>query len=305
MNNFHELPLTLDALRVLDSIDRRGSFAAAAEELHRVPSALSYAVQKLEQELDVALFDRSGHRARLTAAGRLLLERGRTLLIAADQLVADTRTLAQGWEPELTLVVDEAVAPEQLFGLVEPLAEQTGTRLKLLSAALSGTWEWLEEGRADLIVAARVGGRVDPRIKVIPLVQETMLYVAAPHHPIHLEAQPLAQATLQRYRAIAVADSARHKPPRSFRLLERQPRLTVSTMAAKIEALRQGLGIGTAPLGRIRPLLERGELVVFAPEYRELAELVMAWDRAAMGKAKSWCIKAVARLFQPPAGVGS
>ena len=57
-----ERALTLEAIRVLDAIDRRGSFAAAADELGKVPSALSYTVQKLEDELDAMLFDRSGHR---------------------------------------------------------------------------------------------------------------------------------------------------------------------------------------------------------------------------------------------------
>ena len=50
-----ERALTLEALRVMDAIDRRGSFAAAADELGRVPSALSYTMQKLEEELDVEL----------------------------------------------------------------------------------------------------------------------------------------------------------------------------------------------------------------------------------------------------------
>ena len=59
-----ERALTLEALRVMDAIDRRGSFAAAADELGRVPSALSYTMQKLEEELDVVLFDRSGHRTK-------------------------------------------------------------------------------------------------------------------------------------------------------------------------------------------------------------------------------------------------
>ena len=54
-----ERALTLEALRVMDAIDRRGSFAAAADELGRVPSALSYTMQKLEEELDVVLFDRA------------------------------------------------------------------------------------------------------------------------------------------------------------------------------------------------------------------------------------------------------
>ena len=55
------MKLTLDGLEVLDAIDRRGSFAAAAEELHRVPSAITYSVQQMEESLDIALFDRRGH----------------------------------------------------------------------------------------------------------------------------------------------------------------------------------------------------------------------------------------------------
>ena len=81
-----ERALTLEAIRVLDAIDRRGSFAAAADELGKVPSALSYTVQKLEDELDAMLFDRSGHRTKFTPAGRMLLEQGRLLLEAAEHL---------------------------------------------------------------------------------------------------------------------------------------------------------------------------------------------------------------------------
>lgn len=74
-------PITLDALRVMDAIDRRKSFAAAAEELYRVPSAISYTVNKLEEELQVELFDRSKRKAELTSVGRLILEQGRHILI--------------------------------------------------------------------------------------------------------------------------------------------------------------------------------------------------------------------------------
>lgn len=90
-----ERALTLEALRVMDAIDRRGSFAAAADELGRVPSALSYTMQKLEEELDVVLFDRSGHRTKFTNVGRMLLERGRVLLEAADKLTTDAEALAR------------------------------------------------------------------------------------------------------------------------------------------------------------------------------------------------------------------
>ncbi|MCL7652383.1 LysR family transcriptional regulator, partial [Klebsiella pneumoniae] len=92
-----ERALTLEALRVMDAIDRRGSFAAAADELGRVPSALSYTMQKLEEELDVVLFDRSGHRTKFTNVGRMLLERGRVLLEAADKITTAALAPSRGW----------------------------------------------------------------------------------------------------------------------------------------------------------------------------------------------------------------
>lgn len=55
---------------MLDAIHRTGSFAAAARELHRVPSAVSYAVQTLEETLGFSLFDRATHKPTLTTAGR-------------------------------------------------------------------------------------------------------------------------------------------------------------------------------------------------------------------------------------------
>lgn len=117
-----ERALTLEALRVMDAIDRRGSFAAAADELGRVPSALSYTMQKLEEELDVVLFDRSGHRTKFTNVGRMLLERGRVLLEAADKLTTDAEALARGWETHLTIVTEALVPTPAFFPLIDKLA---------------------------------------------------------------------------------------------------------------------------------------------------------------------------------------
>ena len=55
--------LTPDALLMMDTIARTGSFAAAARELGKVPSALTYSVRQLEEALDVLLFDRSSRQA--------------------------------------------------------------------------------------------------------------------------------------------------------------------------------------------------------------------------------------------------
>src|SRR5476651_2382736 len=109
--------LSLESLQVLDAIDRKGSFAAAAEDLHRVPSAITYSVRQLEEALEIELFDRRGHRAVLTDAGRELLAEGRRLLQAAADLECRVQQVAKGWESELRIAVDTLVGLDKLFAL--------------------------------------------------------------------------------------------------------------------------------------------------------------------------------------------
>lgn len=145
--------LSLDALLVLDAIARRGSFAAAAEEVHRTTSTLSYTVQKLERDLGVHLFDRSGHRAELTEHGRLLLAEGRELLDQALALERRMRTLGRGWEPTLRLCVNELVGLAPLYALVRAFQDEGHpTRLRIDTGVLGGPWEALLAQRADLAI---------------------------------------------------------------------------------------------------------------------------------------------------------
>jgi DNA-binding transcriptional LysR family regulator len=53
-------PITIEVLETLDAIERRGSFAKAAEELNKATSAVSYAVQKLEEQLTLPYFNARG-----------------------------------------------------------------------------------------------------------------------------------------------------------------------------------------------------------------------------------------------------
>src|SRR5690242_17665331 len=111
--------LSLESLQVLDAIDRKGSFAAAADDLHRVPSAITYSVRQLEEALGVDLFDRSGHRAVLTDAGRELLAEGRRLLRAAADLECRVQQVARGWESELRIAIDTVIGVARLYRCLE------------------------------------------------------------------------------------------------------------------------------------------------------------------------------------------
>jgi DNA-binding transcriptional LysR family regulator len=287
-------PLTLDSLRVLEAIARRGSFAAAAEELHRVASAVSYTVQKLEEDLDLQLFDRSGHRARLTPAGVLLVERGRDLLAASSQLVEDARATACGWEQRLTIALDSVYPEAWLLPLVERFFEiqresGTSTDIRLIGEVLTGPWDALESGRADIAIgSAQVGLAKTFRQRKLGSVR--FIYVAAPNHPI-FETDP-ALLDVHAWRGIAIADSARLRAPHTVRLGKHQPTLTVGSFAAKIAALEAGLGVGTLPELLARAALERGALrAVPLSAPLDEAEVSLAWAVEPTGRAKRWFLK--------------
>ena len=126
------LKLTLEAIELVDAIARYGSFAGASERLHKVPSTISYAVGKLEEQLGLALFTRNGPRVALTPAGHELLKEGRWLLAAARQLESRLRQIATGFESELRLVHDSLI-PTSAFNDDIAAFEglNCGTRLRI------------------------------------------------------------------------------------------------------------------------------------------------------------------------------
>ncbi len=86
----------------------------------------------------MVLFDRSGHRTKFTNVGRMLLERGRVLLEAADKLTTDAEALARGWETHLTIVTEALVPTPAFFPLIDKLAAKANTQLAIITEVLAG-----------------------------------------------------------------------------------------------------------------------------------------------------------------------
>ncbi|MDB6060076.1 MAG: LysR family transcriptional regulator [Verrucomicrobiaceae bacterium] len=294
-------PLTLDALRVLETIARRGSFAAAADELHRVTSAVSYTVQKLEEDLDIVLFDRSGHRAKLTVAGKLLVERGRDLLAASAQLVEDARAVACGWEPRLTIALDQVYPEQLLLPLVKKFYDEqapTGanTNVRISAEVLVGAWDALESGRADIAIGSELVA-LPNTFRKVALGGVEFIYVAAPSHAVFQGDNALIN--LLDHRAIVVADTARQRAPRTVRVGTQQPTLTVSSFTAKIAALEAGLGIGTVPAALASTALTRGSLKrIPLPVAIDQVELFLASRVEPRGRAENWFLEQLPPFFK-------
>lgn len=281
--------LTPDALLMMDTIARNGSFAAAARELGRVPSALTYSVRQLEDALDVLLFDRRSRQARFTAAGQELLTEGRRLLAEIDAVANRVRRVATGWESELTVAIDGVISRLTVFELVEGFyamrtadGQESGTRLRLRTEIMAGLWEALVTGQADLAIGVALSTPPQSGIEMLPLGEIEFVFALAPHHPLAALAGPLSDDQIVAHRAVAVADSAQRLSPMTFNLLPGQDVLTVSSMQAKVEAQLRCLGCGFVPEPLAREHIRAGRLVV-KPVARPGASVRLgyAWRAAA------------------------
>ncbi|MBX9902742.1 MAG: LysR family transcriptional regulator [Burkholderiales bacterium] len=287
--------LSLDALLVIDAIDRKGSFAAAAHELHRVPSAITYTVQKLEEDLDVLLFDRRGHRAKLTPAGHELLNEGRHLLHAAVDLESRVKRVATGWEAELRIAFDGLIPPTVMLELARDFhAETTSTRLRFSTEVLGGCWDALASGRADLAIGASGDGPAGGGYQTRTLGEIDWVFAIAPTHPLAAAAEPLTRDDILKHRAITVADSSRNLPPRTTGLISGQETLTVFDTASKLQAQVMGLGVGYLPQCLAATVAAKGELVIRRTEEPKVSQMLyVAWRTTHRGKALKWFVEQV------------
>jgi DNA-binding transcriptional LysR family regulator len=291
--------LTPDALALVDAIARTGSFAGAARELGKVPSALTYSVRQLEEALDVLLFDRSARHAVLTAAGQELLVEGRRLLMEIDAVANRIKRIATGWEAELTIAVDDACARPALYDLIADFQAQKGegdkgppTRLRFRTEVLSGTWEALVSGQADLAIGTNSqppGSSVACEV----MGDQHWLFVVAPGHPLAAVQGPLTAAQIAEHRIVTVADTARQLAPLTVGVVPGQDVLTLSTLGAKLQAQLRGLGCGWLPEPMVRGPLSSGLLVAKDTHDSRRITLHYAWRTSGTppAKALSWWLQ--------------
>ncbi|AXF25886.1 LysR family transcriptional regulator [Burkholderia pyrrocinia] len=284
------MKLSFEAFEALDAIDRTSTFAEAATMLHRVPSTLSYLVQKIESDLGVTLFDRSGRRARLTLAGRVVVEEGRRLLVAAEQLEQKAQRIQDGWETELRVCIDEILPLARFWPYVHEFDElEMDTRLRLSTEALGGTWDALVSRRADLVVGATGEPPALTDIVARPIGTMRYVFAVAPHHPLAKMPEPITLQTVTQYRCAVVGGPSRESPPRSSAFHPSQAYLAVPTLETKLAVQCEGLAVGTLPSSIAARAIDEGKLVARRViGMRETAECYLAWRDDEAGCALQW-----------------
>jgi DNA-binding transcriptional LysR family regulator len=254
------MKLDLDSLETLEAIIEHGSFAAAAQHLHKAQSAVSYGVRRLEEQLGVEVFDRSGHRAELTAAGQTLLEEGRHLLASARRLETVAGRLAQGWEPRLEVIIDGILPMSPIMGALKTLAdEEVPTHIQVKMEYLGGVQYRFARDRADMMLVKDF--QPEEFLTAHPVAEVEVVLVAAADHPLgrHDKAR-VELADLHQHVELTIQDSSA-RSSHDGHMFGGTRIFYLSGFHNKKEALLRGLGYGWLPLYMAREELEDGRLV--------------------------------------------
>lgn len=278
---------SLEQWAVLAAVVDEGGYAQAAVALHRSQSAVSYAVGRLQEELDVPLLVIEGRKAVLTPHGQTLLQRARGILRDMNRLEVLARSLKQGWEPQLTLVVDAAFPREHLLKIVAELQQLCpNTQMQLSDAILSGAEEAIADGLADVVVTAHVPTGYFGEF----LVDVTFVAVARPEHPLFALGHELSFEDLTRHVQVVVRDSG-VKHPRDEGWLGAERRCTVSSMEASLATVKAGLAYAWLPEHVVAESLRNGTLqalpLVTGKERRVPLYLVLVQSESAGPAARA------------------
>lgn len=247
--------ITLEQWQALIAVVDYGGYAQGAEALRKSQSTLSYAIQKIEDQLGVRLFRIEGRRAKLTDTGEVIVRHARDLIKRAQLTEELAVQYGEGAESLIRVQV-EAIFPETVifealkrFAIIQP-----HTRIELRQSVLSGTDEAILKRRADLVI----GGRVPPGYAGEALLSVDFIAVAAPGHELLTAGTTLELEHLREHRQLVVKDSGQRNLDDGW--LGAYQRWSVDSIELSIQAAIAGLGFAWLPEQKVQPQIEANRL---------------------------------------------
>lgn len=285
---------TLDQLQVFVAVAETGSFSAAARQLNRAQSVISYTIGNLEAQLQLSLLERSGSRQPvLTDAGRAVLEDARRMISDLNSLRARSKALTQGLEGEVKLAVSVMVPDQSLVGVLGRFQETFPTvRMRLTVGSPFLLTRMLEKGQADVGIGGSMEGVSDGLVGQ-RIGTSFLAPVAARDHRLAQLNRALSVADVRDENQIVVTDPTAPADARDFNVFSRRT-WRVSDMATKAQLIIGGLGWGGVPLAMIHDELASGALVRLEMDAYEAIDypIFAAWPAASPpGPAAKWLVE--------------
>jgi DNA-binding transcriptional LysR family regulator len=290
---------SVDQLLVLLAVADAGSFTAAAKRLGRATSAISYAIDTLEAQLGLSLFDRGTTRKpKLTQQGEAVVSEARAVAHSIETLRARVRGFLDELEPEVSLAVDSMFPSGRLTTLLGEFHAQFPTvPVRLLVETLGGVERVVRNGLARI----GVGGvlHMDTTgFRRIDIKGVQMIPVAAPDHPLAQASKATAPKARDFVQLVLSEQPVRES--RDFGVVSLNT-WRIGDLAAKHKLLLAGIGWGGMPEPAVRADIKAGRLArLDLPDWRggEYGLQIIHKTDTPPGPAGGWLIERLVMLSE-------
>ena len=174
--------MTLSELRYIVAVARERHFGRAAEYCCVSQPTLSVAVKKLEQELDVALFERGQGEVSVTAAGQQIVIQAQRALEQVELIREMARQGKDQLSTPLRLAAIYTIGPYLFPGLVPPLTRRAPNMPLYIEENYTAVLaEQLKRGEQDAIIISLPFDQ--PGIETLPIYREPFVVLLPVRHP--------------------------------------------------------------------------------------------------------------------------
>jgi len=175
--------MDFDQLETFLEVARNASFSRAAEKRFRTQPAISSQIRSLEEEVGARLFDRSGGKVALTAAGKVFQKYVEDALAARKSIVTTLAEMERVPRGEIVVGANEAtclhILPE-VFAEFKKLYPSVGVQISRLERAK--ILESVIDNSVDFgVVSTPVD---DKRLTVVSIHRDELVIIAPPGHPL-------------------------------------------------------------------------------------------------------------------------
>ncbi|MBX7101140.1 MAG: LysR family transcriptional regulator [Myxococcaceae bacterium] len=254
--------MELTDLRYFASVAFAGSFSRGARQSFVTTPAVSKAVQRLEAELSVRLFERTTRSVTMTPAGRELLERAQRIFAELESFKAEVEGREERLGGELRVAANEVLSiellPLALAGLLRAHPGLNVAAHEMLPEAMGAA---LREGRIE--VGLTIGGRTSAGIASHELGRSQGVLVCGRTHPLHGRPRVSARDLAEHVCVVPRFLGLEHLPSLDQFPDQRWPRrvgVTIELMQMAIRLAEEGVGLGYFPEISVRAQLDDGRL---------------------------------------------
>lgn len=250
------LKMNIEHIKYIDAIVKSGSYRKASEILYISQPAISASIKKLEQELNIEIFDKKSYRAILTNDGKEFYEKAKKVLESFEKLEDFGKSLKKGVESEIKVAIDPVFDISKILSILNNTIKfYPSTKLTLEVDYMDNVVDYIRHKNFDIIICPINNiQHLDLEKEFIEEIK--MYYVISPNCYLN-QKEIITNDDLKLLPQVIIKTGK----DTSFGIISDQRKWYVNDFFLKKQIIIQGIAYGMLPEFIIKDELENGKLV--------------------------------------------